>query len=463
MRVSMKWLTELVDVTLPVPELVDVLDMSGTAVEAVHATGEALDNVVVGLIAEKVRHPEADKLWVTKVDVGGDEPRTIVCGAQNFEAGDKVPVALVGAVLPGGFEIKKAKLRGVVSEGMNCSARELGLGEDHEGLMILPPDAPVGMPFAQYQGLSDVVLELEVTPNRPDCLSMAGVAREVGAVLSLPAKMPSQSPTETGTAASDSCTVRIEDPELCPRYTARIIRGVKVGPSPQWLVERIVAAGARPINNIVDITNYVLFELGQPLHAFDLDTLAAEQGRASIIVRRAREVGAAAHPRWCRARAEPRHARDLRSDRPGRTRRRHGRRGDRGLGCHRQRSARVGELRPRFDQPHEPLARPGERGVDALRAHGGSHRLREGSGSCRCAHRRAGRGGCRPGGGRRIPDATHTAHAHPASCAPRAGARHRGSGSGRRGDPGAARLRRRGARRPARSGSAKLPTRSRER
>lgn len=289
MRVSMKWLKELVAVDLPVPELVDRLDMTGTAVEAVHVAGESLDNVVVGLVAEKVRHPEADKLWVTTIDVGDGTPRTIVCGAQNFEAGDKVPVALVGAVLPGGFEIKKAKLRGVVSEGMNCSARELGLGSDHEGLMILPADAPVGTPFAEYQGLADSIVELEVTPNRPDCLSMAGVAREVGAVLGLPTTVPQQTPSESGEPVESLATIEIADPDLCLRYSARVIRGVTIGPSPDWLAEKVAAAGARPISNVVDVTNLVMFELGQPLHAFDLATLAAgEDGRASITVRRAR-------------------------------------------------------------------------------------------------------------------------------------------------------------------------------
>lgn len=190
MRVSMKWLNELVEVGLSASELADRLDMTGTAVDGVLRTGETLDGVVVGRIAAKVRHPESDHLWVTTVDVGDDEPRTIVCGAQNFEAGDKVPVALVGAVLPGGFEIKKAKLRGVVSMGMNCSARELGMGEDHEGLWILPADAPVGMPFGQWVGTSDIVLDLEITPNRPDCLSMAGVAREVAAVLGVTPRSP---------------------------------------------------------------------------------------------------------------------------------------------------------------------------------------------------------------------------------------------------------------------------------
>jgi phenylalanyl-tRNA synthetase beta chain len=175
----------------------------------------------------------------------------------------------------------------VASEGMNCSARELGIGSDHEGIMILPEDAPVGAPFAAWYGLSDTIIELEVTPNRPDCLSMVGVAREVGAVLDVASSVPVTALSEDGPAVTDSCSVEVEDAELCPRYTARIIRDVKVGPSPQWLADKITAAGARPINNIVDITNYVLFELGQPLHAFDLDTLGTTEGKAAITVRRA--------------------------------------------------------------------------------------------------------------------------------------------------------------------------------
>lgn len=289
MRVSLKWLSELVPVSLTAAQLANRLDMTGTAVEAIHATGEQFDGVVIGQITAKTPHPEADRLWVTTVDVGDGTPRQIVCGAQNFEAGDKVPVALVGAVLPGDFTIKKAKLRGVVSEGMNCSARELGMGEDHDGLMILPQDAPVGMAFAQWAGKSDTVIDLEITPNRPDCLSMVGVAREVGAVLEQKATAPQFSVVESGAPIANQCAVEIANGDLCPRYTARIIRDVKIGPSPAWLAEKVTAAGARSINNVVDITNYVMFELGQPLHAFDLDTLATDEaGRASILVRSAR-------------------------------------------------------------------------------------------------------------------------------------------------------------------------------
>jgi phenylalanyl-tRNA synthetase beta chain len=286
MRVSLKWLKELVAVDLPVPELVDRLDLTGTAVEAVHIAGAALEGVVVGQIIAKDRHPDADTLWVTRVDIGAAEPLQIVCGAQNFEAGDKVPVAVVGTTLPNGLTIKKAKLRGVASEGMNCSADELGLGGDHSGLLILPADAPVGMSFAEYRGLSDSILELEITPNRPDCMSVVGVAREVGAVLGHPASVPASSPAETGEPVADTVTVTIADDELCPRYTARLIRDVKIGPSPEWLVERVQAAGARSISNVVDITNYVMFELGQPLHAFDADLLGKDaSGRITIDVR----------------------------------------------------------------------------------------------------------------------------------------------------------------------------------
>jgi phenylalanyl-tRNA synthetase beta chain len=288
MRVSLKWLRELVDVSLDVPALVDLLDMTGTKVEAVHTPGAAAEGVVVGRILTKDRHPEAEKLWVTTVDVGRAEPLQIVCGAQNFEAGDLVPVALVGATLPNGVTITKAKLRGIVSKGMNCSASELGLGADGHGILVLPADAPVGVPFFEYHGAADTVLEFEITPNRPDCLSVAGVAREVGAVTGAGARVPASVPDESGEPASGSVSVSIEDPALCPRYAARLIRGVRIAPSPEWLAERVVAAGTRSINNVVDVTNYVMFELGQPLHAFDASTVGVAHGRATIVVRSAR-------------------------------------------------------------------------------------------------------------------------------------------------------------------------------
>lgn len=289
MRVSLNWLKEMVEITLPIAELCDRLDMTGTKVEAVHTFGESLDGVVVGVVLTKEQHPDADKLSYCSVDVGKTEPLHIVCGAQNFVVGDKVPVACVGAVLPNGTRIQKAKLRGLVSKGMMCSATELGVGGDASGLLILPADAPVGAPFAEYYGMGDTVLELEVTPNRPDCLSMVGVAREVAAVTGASFSEPSADLVESGTPAADLVSVEIADPALCPRYTARVISGVTVGPSPAWLAERVTAAGARPVNNVVDITNYVMYELGQPLHAFDMSTIAERDGKAAIIVRAARQ------------------------------------------------------------------------------------------------------------------------------------------------------------------------------
>jgi len=288
MRVSLKWLKELVDLDLTVEELCERLDMTGTKVEAVHVVGEALPGVVVGQVKEKEPHPNADKLSYCRVDVGGPEELRIVCGAQNFKTGDKIPVAVVGSELPGGFTIKRAKLRGVESEGMMCSGRELGIGVDHSGLLVLPEEAPVGMPFSEYYGTGDVVLELEITPNRPDCLSVTGVAREVAAVLGKTWVQPESHPAETGTPAGELVDVEIDDAELCPRYTARVISGLKVGPSPDWLVERLQACGVRPVNNVVDVTNCVMFELGQPLHAFDMDTLAKRDGRTMVGVRAAR-------------------------------------------------------------------------------------------------------------------------------------------------------------------------------
>ena len=368
MLVSLKWLKELVDVPVSVPELVDRLDLTGTAVESAKSAGAALDHIAVGQIVSKEQHPEADKLWVTKVDVGGEEQLQIVCGAQNFNAGDKVPVAMVGATLPDGMTIKKAKLRGIESRGMNCSARELGLGDDHEGLMILPPDAPVGMPFAEYAGLSDTILELEITPNRPDCLSVAGVAREVGAVFDRVASMPSSAPAETGEPAADSVTVTIDDPDMCPRYTARLIRNVKIGPSPAWLSERVNASGARSISNIVDITNYVMFELGQPLHAFDADLLAKDaSGKIAIGVRSAAEGEHLTTLDGQDRDADRRHAPHHRPHRSGGARRRHGRGVDRGSRGDRQRAARVRLLQPGLHLAHEPPPRAVLRGVLALR------------------------------------------------------------------------------------------------
>lgn len=299
MKVSLNWLNEYVDVPADLKAFCDRLDLTGTGVEGVEKTGAAFDNIVTAQVVEKQPHPDSDHLWVCKVDVGewnkGEdgkpEPLQIVCGAQNFEQGDHIVTALVGATLPGDFTIKKSKLRGVTSMGMNCSQRELGLSDDHDGIMILPEDAPIGVPFADYMKMTDTVLDLEITPNRPDCLSMVGMAREVGAMYRTDVVLPFYELEEDENLPSvdDLATVEIEDPERCARYTARVIKDVKIGPSPQWLAERVAAAGARPINNVVDATNYILFLYGQPLHAFDYDKLVGADGKAHIIVRAAED------------------------------------------------------------------------------------------------------------------------------------------------------------------------------
>ena len=265
--------------------------------------GATSDHVVTAKVLKKEHHPDSDHMWVCSVDVGeqnlgkdgNPEPLQIVCGAQNFNEGDHIVTAMVGAELPGDVKIKKSKLRGVVSCGMNCSARELGLSGDHSGIMILPEDAPVGMPFAEYAGLTDTVLDLEITPNRPDSLSIAGLAREVGAMYRrdwnnpLP-EMAAKLQLDAAAAPIDEeVEITIDDAVRCPRYTARVIRGCKVGPSPDWMVERLSAIGQRSINNIVDVTNYILFLFGQPLHAFDLDKLKNDQGKAHIVVRAAED------------------------------------------------------------------------------------------------------------------------------------------------------------------------------
>ena len=291
MKVSLKWLSEYVTVPDELKGFCDRLDLTGTGVEGVEKVGANLNNVVVGHTLTCEEHPDSDHMHVVTVEVGAQEPVQIVCGAPNIAADIKLPVALVGAVLPGDVKIKKGKLRGVVSNGMCCSKRELDMGTEHDGIWILPDDAPVGMPIAEYLKLSDTVLDLEITPNRPDCLSMQGMAREVGAMYRVPVEYPQKQLVEDAALPNveSLATVEIQDPARCARYTARVIKNVKIGPSPDWLAERVTAAGSRPINNIVDVTNYILFLLGQPLHAFDYDKLAGADGKAHVVVRAAEE------------------------------------------------------------------------------------------------------------------------------------------------------------------------------
>ncbi|AMA72019.1 phenylalanine--tRNA ligase subunit beta [Aneurinibacillus sp. XH2] len=291
MKVSYNWLAQYVDLSGVTPEeLAEKLTRSGIEVEAVEYVNKGVSKVVVGYVAEKEKHPDADKLNVCQVDVGDDERLQIVCGAKNVAAGQKVPVALVGAKLPGDFKIKKAKLRGVESNGMICSAKELGINdklmpkEIQEGILVLPEDLEVGQPIEPVLGLDDVVLELGLTPNRSDCLSMIGVAYEVAAILGRKVKLPDIAVAETGEPIDGKVEVEITAPDHCRRYMARLVSGVKLGPSPIWMQNRLMAAGVRPINNVVDITNYVMLETGQPLHAFDYSKV--ENGR--VVVRLAK-------------------------------------------------------------------------------------------------------------------------------------------------------------------------------
>ncbi len=297
MKVTLNWLKQYVDFNWSPEELAERLTMLGLEVEGVHKLGGEFEGIVVAQVVTKDKHPNADKLTLCRVNDGAGE-RQIVCGAQNFKAGDKVPLILPGASLPlkpgekEPFTIKVGKIRGVESQGMMCSPKELGLSDDAQGLLILREDAKVGQPFAEYLGRAagDVVYDLEVTPNRPDLNSVVGIAREIAAITGNPLKLP---PIEIHASrithhAPDLVAVRIDDPDLCPRYTARVVRGVKIGPSPDWLRASLEKVGIRSINNVVDVTNYVMMEIGQPLHAFDYHLVAkGADGKPTIVVRRA--------------------------------------------------------------------------------------------------------------------------------------------------------------------------------
>ena len=283
MNVTLNWLKNYIDFEFSPSELADRLTMLGIEVESIKQLGAELEGVVVGSVTSIQPHPNADKLVLCQVDIGETEELQIVCGAPNAREGMLAPVATIGATLPIGLTIKRAKLRGEVSLGMLCSEKELGLSEDAAGLMELPTDTPLGTSFSEALGLDDVVFELEITPNRPDCLSLIGVAREIRAETGNALKLPQVDFNEDETDIREMTSVTIEAPDLCPRYAARVIRGVKVGQSPAWLQHQLESVGVGVINNIVDITNFVLMEYGQPLHAFDYHKLTENR----IVVRRA--------------------------------------------------------------------------------------------------------------------------------------------------------------------------------
>ncbi|OIQ97055.1 phenylalanine--tRNA ligase beta subunit [mine drainage metagenome] len=294
MKLSLNWLKDYVRLDASVDEIARAITFLGLEVEGVVQTGAPkLDQVVVGEVLTRDKHPNADKLSVCTVDVGlAGGVKTIVCGAQNYKVGDRVPVALPGAVLPGNFVIKQSKIRGQSSDGMMCSAKELGAAEDASGLMILAGRPALGTPINDVLPAGDTVIDIEVTPNRPDCLCHLGVARELAAWFKKDLVYPEikfsgvVDENVLGANRHDLLTgVRVEAPDDCPLYSAHIVAGVKIGPSPEWMQSRLLAAGLRPINNIVDVTNFVLLEYGQPLHAFDAKKLAGRQ----IVVRRAND------------------------------------------------------------------------------------------------------------------------------------------------------------------------------
>jgi len=279
MKFTLDWLQNYVDLGDAAPEkLAEELTMVGLEVDSVTPLYEELSGLITGRVRSAGPHPNADKLTLCSVSVGA-ETHQIVCGAPNVREGLNVVVALPGTTLPGNFKIKKSKVRGVESLGMICSERELGLSDDHQGIMELPEDTEPGQSFVDAMGLRDTQIEVDLTPNRPDCASVIGIARETSGILKKTISIPYKN-TELSTT-SKSFEVEVENPELCPRYAARLIKGITIGPSPWWLRKRLLSVGLRPINNVVDITNFVMLEYGQPLHAFDFDTLEGKK----IVVR----------------------------------------------------------------------------------------------------------------------------------------------------------------------------------
>ena len=287
MRVSLSWLADYVDVELEPEKLAERLTLLGMEVKGVERWGDDWQNVVVGELLTVTPHPRADRLSLTTVTVGDGEPLEIVCGATNIASGQRVPVALPGAMLPGNRRIERTEKMGVTSNGMLCSGDELHLTGDADGILILPADTPLGTPLAELYG--DVVLDVDVKPNRGDALSLIGLAREVAAATGAATRWPETDPVETGGPVADLLQVDVLDPDLCSRFVGRWVSGVTIGPSPDRIQMRLIAAGVRPVSNVVDVSNYVMLELGKPIHTFDAAAVGkGGDGRAHLIVRRAR-------------------------------------------------------------------------------------------------------------------------------------------------------------------------------
>jgi len=285
-KVSLNWLKQYVDVKLPVVEIASRLTMAGIEVKSTNVIGADWEGIIAGQILEVIQHPNADRLHLVTLDLG-TRTETVVCGAPNVAVGAKIAYAPIGTKMIDGHTgkvevLKPAKIRGVASNGMCCSEKELGISENHEGIVILPTETAIGTPLMDIFG--DAIFNLEVTPNRPDCLGMTGLAREIAATTGSPFHLPEAAYTETAEPIKDKVTVEIQDPDLCPRYCASLITGIKIAESPEWMKKRLLSYGMHPINNIVDITNFVMLEYGQPLHAFDYEKI---QGKG-IIVRRAK-------------------------------------------------------------------------------------------------------------------------------------------------------------------------------
>ncbi len=285
MNISYNWLKEYIDIDLEPADLTARLTDAGLEAVLIETLPEYFESIVVGHVVSKEKHPDADKLSVCMIDLGDGEDKQIICGAPNIAAGQNVPVATIGTTFPDGMKIKKAKLRGVVSNGMVCSERELDLSQDHSGIMVLEEDAELGMDMKSYLSGNDISIELDLTPDRSDALGHIGVARDLAALLGLEMRKPVVEIIESDTPTSSMVCVELDDPVACPRYAARIVKNVRIGESPTWMRQRLQAAGIRSINNVVDAANYVLMETGHPLHTFDLRYIEGEK----IVVRRAKD------------------------------------------------------------------------------------------------------------------------------------------------------------------------------